>query len=169
MKLITTVILFLNLMISTTIESMQHNQVITRNKMTVSWSFSNDRVFFETSAPTEGWIAIGFNTQTSITNTYLIMGVIDSNNKVVVQEHYVISPGNYKSFEALGAKISVKNIESEQQQHVTRLRFSLPIKAIGQYKRSLKQGEEYVMTMAFSREKDFQHHSIMRTSAKIKL
>lgn len=148
---------------------MQYNQVITRNKMTISWSYINDRIFIEMSAPTEGWIAIGFNTQTTITNIYLIMGVIDSNNKVVVQEHYVISPGNYKSFEALGAKISVKNIEGEQLQRVTRLRFSLPIEAIGSYKRSLEQGAGYILTMAYSLEKDFQHHSIMRTSAKIKL
>ena len=53
-------------------------------------------------APTDGWIAVGFNTHSGIKGAYLLMGNI-INKKVNLIEHYTISPGKYSAISKLGA------------------------------------------------------------------
>ncbi len=141
---------------------------ITENDMNVNWHFENDRVYFEMSAPTNGWVAIGFNTHTVIKDSYLLMGNLIDNQPNVV-EHYTVSPGNYKPISDLGESSRVKDVSGRQNDHKTTLKFSLPTKALSKYQRDLFKGSYYVMIMAYSREDDFQHHSMMRTSVKINL
>ena len=140
---------------------------ITKNDMTVTWKHKEARVHFEMKAPTNGWVAIGFNTSQSITGTYLLMGRV-VNGVAEVVEHYTLSPGKYKPLETLGAESAVEDVAGSETQEGTTLKFSLPISALNTYARNLSRGETYVLLMAFSREDDFQHHSMMRTAEKVK-
>ncbi len=141
---------------------------IAKNKMTVSWHFNMNRIHFELSAPTNGWVAIGFNAQMGITNTYLLMGNV-INDRPNVEEYFTLKPGDYQSLKSLGISNEVKNIAGYENNNNTYLQFSLPIKAQSKYQRDLSTGKDYVMLIAYSQEDDFQHHSIMRTSINVKL
>jgi V8-like Glu-specific endopeptidase len=148
--------------------SQKKMKMLIENGMTVSWAFKEDRIYIEMEAPTEGWVAIGFNNSENTTGNYLIMGNV-INRKVIIEEHYTISTGNYKSFEVLNTKSSLKNKEGSEINNVTKLKFSLPQSSTNKYARNLKEGSEYILLIAFSQEDDFQHHSIMRNSKKINL
>ena len=141
---------------------------ISKNKMNVSWRFEKGRIFFEMDAPTDGWVTVGFNTQSGTTGAYLLMGNI-VNGKVNVVEHYTKSPGDYSPITELGAKSQVENIGGIEKSNHTLIKFSLPIKALSKYQKELSEGSEYTMIIAYSREDDFQHHSMMRTSTNVKL
>ncbi|MFT5819377.1 MAG: hypothetical protein ACI8ZM_000600 [Crocinitomix sp.] len=141
---------------------------INKNEMSVSWKYKEDRVHFEMAAPTTGWVTIGFNTTAGMSKAYLLMGRVVKGNAEVV-EHCTSSPGNYKTITALGAQSSVKNISGTEADKQTTLQFSLPVQAKNKFARHLTKGTEYVMTLAYSREDDFQHHSTMRTSINVKL
>ncbi len=136
--------------------------------MTVSWKHEGNRVFFEMTAPTTGWVAIGFNPDEGITATYLLMGRV-VNGEAELVEHYTLAPGNYKDIESLGDKVAVANVSGEESGNTSTIRFSLPVKTDGKYQKSLTTELKYTMLMAFSRDDDFQHHSMMRTSTSIKL
>jgi hypothetical protein len=146
-------------------ESMKH---LTKNGMNVQWHYRNERVFFEMSAPTEGWVTIGFNITLGTEGAYLLMGNV-VNGKPAVIEHYTISAGNYKPITSLGAPANVQDVKGSETNTSTTLNFSLPIKATSNYQRDLTEGSQYTMIIAYSQEDDFQHHSIMRTSISIKL
>jgi hypothetical protein len=141
---------------------------IVKNKMKVSWHYEGDRIFFEMSAPTDGWVTIGFNTTSGIKDAYLLMGNVVKGELQVV-EHYTLSPGNYKTINSLGEASQVKDIKGEENSNRTTLNFSLPIKAKSKYQKELSEGTEYTLIMAYSQEDDFEHHSIMRTSANVEL
>ncbi len=143
-------------------------KTVSKNEMKVSWYYKNDSIFFEMSAPTDGWVTIGFNDSSEITGTYLIMGNV-INGKPNVVEHYTLSPGNYKSLSDLGEKPHVGNIMGDENSGITTLKFSLPITPKSKYHRDLTEGNAYTMTIAYSLEDDFQHHSVMRTSINVKL
>ncbi len=147
---------------------LQEVKEVSKNGMSVSWTFKNDRIFIAMDAPTDGWLAIGFNTSSGITGTYLLMGHI-INEKVEVVEHYTTSPGNYNPITKFEATSQVKDMQGKQNGQHTTIAFSLPVHAISKYQRDLKEGLEYIMLIAYSQEDDFQHHSIMRTSTEIKL
>ena len=143
-------------------------KTIDKNGMKVSWHFKNERIYFEMSAPTDGWITIGFNTNSGIQGASLLMGnVIDGKTNLV--EHYTSNPGNYKPITELGAAAQVENIEGTEGNNFTQIKFSLPIEALSQYQKDLKPNMDYFMILAYSREDDFQHHSMMRTHIKVTL
>lgn len=141
---------------------------ISKNRMIVSWHYENDRIFFEMSAPTDGWVTIGFNTTSGTKGAYLLMGNIVKNQPNVV-EHYTLSAGNYKTIKSLGESPQVKDISGSENSNGTTLKFSLPIMAKSKYQKDLSVGNEYTMIIAYSQEDDFQHHSIMRSSVDINL
>ncbi len=141
---------------------------IKKNNMQVSWHYQNDRIFFKMIAPTDGWITIGFNTSAGTAGAYLLMGHVVK-GKAEVVEHYTTSPGNYNPITKFGATAQVKDAYGKQNGEHTSIGFSLPVHANSKYQRNLTEGLEYIMLIAYSQEDDFQHHSIMRTSVKIKL
>ncbi len=141
---------------------------IVKNGLEVTWKHKGDRVHFTMKAPTSGWVAIGFNSQSGTKGTYLIMGKVE-NKKATVVEYYTLSPGNYKPIKSLGDKIEVEEVSGVQKGNTTQLKFSLPVKSASKYKRDLSRGNTYFLLLAYSSEDDFQHHSRMRTEVKINL
>lgn len=141
---------------------------ITKNDMTVSWEQQGDKISFFVNAPTNGWVAIGFNEASTLKDTYLIMGRV-SHHKTEIVEHYVLKPGFYKPLKELKCPESVSDIIGKEQNRSAQIQFSLPIKALSSFQKDLKKGHEYHLLMAFSNHDDFKHHSVMRTSLKIKL
>lgn len=141
---------------------------VTKNNMKVSWYFHNNRIFFEMNAPTDGWLTIGFNDTTGTKGAYLLMGRVKQGVPNIT-EHFTINPGNYKTIESLGKTVQVKDVSGIENSNYTSIKFSLPQKAASKYQRDLFKGNEYVLIIAFSREDDYQHHSIMRTSVRVKL
>lgn len=136
--------------------------------MTVSWSYHQDYIQIEMIAPTDGWVGIGFNTQSEITGTYLILGKMVQ-GKAEIVEHYTLSPGDYKSLTQLGVAAAVSDAEGSEVGQTTMLKFSLPLTPASKYQKELQSGSHYYLTMAYSREDDFQHHSIMRTTTIVDL
>ena len=143
-------------------------QNISKNGMSISWHHQNDRIYIEMSAPTDGWVAIGFNTHAGTTGTYLLMGHI-INGKANVVEYYTTSPGDYNPITTHGAQAKIQDIEGVEKGKSSTLKFSLPILATSKYQRNLTEGTAYIMLIAYSREDDFKHHSMMRTSVEVKL
>lgn len=143
-------------------------KTITKNKMTVSWYYQNEKIFFKMNAPTDGWVTIGFNTASGTKGAYLLMGNIIQGQSSVV-EYYTVSQGNYKSIRSLGETPQVKDIKGNENSKGTTLTFSLPINSTGKFQKELSERSPYTLILAYSQQDDFQHHSIMRTSVNINL
>jgi hypothetical protein len=148
------------------LKAQEKMNTVIQNDMKVNWTYKSDRIFFEMEAPTDGWVAIGFNDKEGMAGTYLIMGnVIDGKASVV--EHYTISAGNYKKLSALGVNNSVMDVQGAENKKYSKMEFSLPIKPSNKYTKDLSKNKKYIFLLAYSQEDDFQHHSIMRTSEEI--
>lgn len=141
---------------------------ISKNKMTVKWKIDQEFIHFDMEAPTDGWVAIGFNETASLAGTYLLMGRI-RNGKAEIVEHYTNQPGSYKPIAAYGITNQVLSITGNEIGSNTRLRFTIPISAASKYHKDLLPDTNWSMLIAYSVADDFQHHSIMRTSVNIKL
>ena len=160
-------IILLILMILTNGNGQQPSEIF-KNRMKVSWEIRNERIWFELSAPKQGWVAIGFNAASGLEDTYLLMGAVQD-GKTEVLEHYTFSPGDHRSFREIGTVERVDDVSGEENSSGTVVRFSLPTLPDSNYGKTLTKGQQYYLLMAYSREDDFQHHSMMRTSVKITL
>lgn len=143
-------------------------KTVSKNGLTVTWKYVEDRIYFDMQAPTDGWVAIGFNTGSGMTGAYLLMGRV-TKGKAEVVEHYTTSPGNYKPITVHGAEAQVADVSGIEKGKNSQLSFSLPVNAMSKYQRDLSPGSNYTCILAFSRDDDFQHHSMMRTSAEVEL
>lgn len=141
---------------------------ITEKGMKVSWTHEKSFVRFELSAPTNGWVAIGFNEKTGLTDTYLIMARI-RDGFAEVTEHRVFKPGHYVPVMELDGKPMIFDCAGIEADGKTIVSFSVPTGLGGEYQKDLSPNLDYYLTMAFSQSDDFQHHSIMRTQQKVKL
>ncbi|WP_456459487.1 DOMON domain-containing protein [Reichenbachiella sp.] len=139
---------------------------IEQNGMAVTWFFTNQRVHFEVSAPTTGWVTVGFNETNSLNGAYLLMSrVYDSCPEVV--EHTVLSHGVYRPIEEV--LTSVADVEGIENMIASRIQFSLPTSNYAKHAKMLEEGQQIYMTLAYSESDDFQHHSIMRTTVQVQL
>lgn len=138
------------------------------NRMAIRWEVLDDRVHFELSTPEHGWVAIGFNKKNELGGTHLVMACV-KDGRVIGKDYYIQSPGIYQPITELGAKGIVYDLEGDEGFSGTMVRFSLPLNQNGKYYIPLIEGKEYNLLVAYSREDDFSHHSMMRNSLKIKL
>ncbi|MEL6588524.1 MAG: DOMON domain-containing protein [Bacteroidota bacterium] len=141
---------------------------IHKNGMEVSWQIEGSKVWIEVHAPTTGWLGISFNQSEEIVGSYLLMGRIQD-GKAEVVEHYTLARGDYRPISMLGGGEAVQDVSGGERDGSSWIRFSIPIDGDGPYRRTLGLGSEHVMQMAYSQDDDFQHHSRMRTSVKVRL
>jgi DOMON domain len=149
-------------------DQMSQTKSIEVNGMTVEWTYKKERIFFTISAPTEGWVTLGFNDKNDIAHTNLIFCRVQS-GEVEVADHYVVAAGNHQETEKLGGTFVVKDIVGEEKKGKTTVSFSMPIKANDRYHFDLLEGTQRWFICAFSAEDDFNHHSRMREHREITL
>jgi hypothetical protein len=136
--------------------------------MTFQWRFSKDHLQCKATAPTDGWVAIGFNTKDELSGTNLIMGAVEQ-DYVTIDDRFIIKPGDHKSIIELGGSEALVQRAGVEVNGKTSISFSIPLSVNDKFHHNLVEGKEYYVLMAFSQEDDFQHHSIMRTTIKLKL
>ncbi|MDX1941116.1 MAG: DOMON domain-containing protein [Saprospiraceae bacterium] len=141
---------------------------VSKNGMTVRWELVKDSLQIEAFAPTQGWVAIGFNKSDELKGTHLIMGCIQK-GEVFIEEHYIRQPGDHIPISTLGGKDALFNRTGIETKDGTHLSFQFPLKVADPYHWHLKPGKTYYLLLAYSESDDFYHHSRMRTSVKIQL
>ncbi len=141
---------------------------IAQNGMTVDWEIDQERLLLTIQAPTSGWVAVGFNTRDGLTGTNLIMTAVEG-AETNISDRYIVAPGDHRSVADLGGKSAVTLIAGVENATGTTVRFALSLKAADRFHLDLAEGKTLHLLMAFSREDDFAHHSMMRTSVQITL
>lgn len=65
------------------------------------WYFESDDVVFEISAPTTGWVTIGFNPRNNIVGSNLIMGAV-VDGRLILEDQFVTGVGIHPTISQLG-------------------------------------------------------------------
>jgi DOMON domain len=136
--------------------------------MTFQWRFSKDHLQCKATAPADGWVAIGFNIKNELSGTNLIMGAVEQ-DYVTIDDRFIVKPGDHQSIIDLGGSEALLQRSGKEENGITTISFSIPFSVNDKFHHNLYEGKEYYVLMAFSQEDDFQHHSTMRTTIKIKL
>ncbi|MEL6917949.1 MAG: DOMON domain-containing protein [Bacteroidota bacterium] len=136
--------------------------------MEVGWEHKKDHITFTATAPDNGWVALGFNTEDHIVGSNLIM-INVTEEEVQSQDLFVVSAGNPKPMHTLGAKSQILAYSGVEKNGKTTITFSLPTKTIDDYHLNLSEGQKIWLICAYSMEDDFSHHSRMRKHIQVVL
>mgnify|MGYP006290164479 FL=1 len=145
-----------------------HSDYLEAGGMRVSWVHHEHEVEFLVSAPTEGWVAVGFNKVDDIVGAELIMARILRGNSHA-EHRYVVAPGDHRPVSTLGRPSMLRGavgLISEARVHFT---FRLQRPADSGQGVGLRPGERLYLIVAYSVSSDFDHHSRVRRHLEVVL
>ncbi|UTW63973.1 hypothetical protein KFE98_07485 [bacterium SCSIO 12741] len=145
----------------------EYQQVISSG-MVFRWKVENDSLRVKLRAPTSGWLAVGFNRQSGIVGSALIMGA-NRDGVSQVEEQFVIGPQQHPPVSKLGSATSIAEAICVEKNGVSEMTFCLPLQAQDKWHCDLQSSGPIYVALAYSREDDFDHHSAVRTEVKITL
>jgi len=148
---------------SQTLLMMKH---VNKNGMDVSWKIEEEHLLISVSAPSTGWVAVGFNTTDDLAGTNLIMAAVVGSD-VILSDRYILAPGKHNPVAELGGTPAAIVVSGSENPAGTAITFKLPLLAQDKLHFDLSPGRSFHLLMAYSREDDFMHHSVMRTSVEI--
>lgn len=118
------------------------------------------RLYSRFSAPTTGWVAIGFNNEERLEGTRFVIGA-RVGSSFHAEEHIAVVPGHPK-VQDLGFAPAVKDVVGYVSESSTIMRFSLPHLLADSDNPTLLSGTRSYLMLAWSHHTDFEHHSAWR-------
>lgn len=133
--------------------------------MELSYVLRQDSVDIVLSAPTNGWIGIGFNDQNSIVKSDLMLfHIVDGKTEAI--DMYVVGMGNPKKDTELGGQHSIRIQEGLEEDGQTTIRFSMALRSNDRYDYQHQLADDFWLILAYSTHDEFAHHSRMRKHVK---
>lgn len=124
-----------------------------------SWH-KDARLISAVTAPTRGWVAVGFNNQQHLKGTRFVIGAMIS-GRFQVEEHIAVVP-DHPRVQELGLGRAVTNVEGRLSGNTTTMKFSLPHLFPDSENPTLLPGTSTFLMLAWSHRADFAHHSAWR-------
>jgi len=152
----------------------QHKAALSDDRRTIaddgvrfSWHHQGGRLRGTLSAPTTGWIAVGFNEVRSLRNTWFVIASVAS-RPLRVEEHIALVP-DHRNISDLGITPSIDHVSGIYREGWSQLEFSLPHTLPKRPALRLAPGTKSYMMLAWSRAPEFDHHSAWRRHYDIDL
>ena len=135
--------------------------------MIFDYEIQNDSVQIELKAPTRGWVGIGFNDKNAIIGSDLLLFSV-RNGKTISADQYVRGPQDHPDDNVLGGRCDIQVLSGQEVNGWTTVQFKIPLNSGDQFDFEHDFEKETWLIMAYSREDDFTHHSMMRKHLKFK-
>lgn len=136
-------------------------------KMTMKWKRVGNKLHCSLTAPTTGWLAIGFNQRNAILHADLKMFRV-KNGVVEAQDMYVSDFRDPKNDESLGGDYSISQLSGNESSKSTTINFTLDLSSKHYSDQNLNFSKAIWCIAAYSTSDDFDHHSIMRQHQLVK-
>ena len=113
--------------------------------VTVSWTIGETLAWFAMSAPTEGWVALGFGAESMMQGADMAIGWVDNAGRAFVLDCFSTGPyGPHPPDTELGGKDNLVTFGASEKDGVTTIEFSRPIAASDTNDKPIVTGESYI-------------------------
>jgi hypothetical protein len=137
-------------------------RLVTAAGMKLRGSVVDGVLHAEVTAPTHGWVAVGVNTRPTLDGSVLVMAAVRQG--VLVVEEHVAQPPNHPSRRSRGGVDGLLpgSVGAETTAPTTTVRFALRLDTGDSFSLRPAPDAPLHITLAWSRDDDFGHHSAMR-------
>ncbi|MDR3629037.1 MAG: DOMON domain-containing protein [Desulfocapsaceae bacterium] len=103
-----------------------YDHEITVQKMVFSWKVDGANINVKLTAPTKGWVGIGFNPSDEMKDAKFVLGYV-KDGKLVLTNDFGTADTKHEAVETLGGKSDVTAIGGNIQGDMTTIEFALPL------------------------------------------
>ena len=146
-----------------------YDHEITVQKITFFWKVDGSNLNVKLSAPTKGWVGIGFNPSHEMKDARYILGYV-KDGKTTLSDEFGTGDSKHEAVEDLGGKNDVTLIGGTEEGGVTTLEFTLPLVAKDSKGGKIDPGTDTVVLLAYGPDNDsFKMKHKFRTKLTVNL
>lgn len=137
-------------------------------KIVFQWRIQGENIDIILSAPTAGWISVGFDPSKMMKDADILIGYVD-NNEVFMRDDFGTGNTKHKADTDLGGTDDITINGGSESDGKTTLEFSIPLHSGDPNDRELEQKKEYKLIFAYGKKDDFTSYHKTRTSLNVTL
>lgn len=107
-------------------QSAEYQHSLRVEKMTFDWSIEGDHIAVKLSAPTTGWVAVGFNPSSKMKDANIIIGYVKK-GKVKIVDDFGTAATQHKDDIKIGGAENVTVVGGAEEGDTTTIEFSIPL------------------------------------------
>jgi hypothetical protein len=157
------------LSLSTYSYAANYDHEIKVQKMVLGWKVEGANVAIKISAPTKGWVGIGFNPSSEMKDARYVLGYVQ-NGKVTLSEDFGTGTTKHETMESLGGKSDVTLIGGTEEGDITTIEFVLPLISTDTKGKKIDPEADTEVLLAYGPDTDsFKIKHKYRTSIRLNL
>ena len=129
----------------------QHS--LTVDKMTFDWSIEGDKLAVKLSAPTMGWVGIGFHPTDMMKDARIILGFV-KDGKVEISDEFGHQPTQHVPNTNKGGTNNVTVMSGSETSTTTSLEFSIPLQSGNANDAAIDPKADTVIILAYGPDRD---------------
>lgn len=121
---------------------------VTERGITLSWRINGEALEVSVSAPTTGWVAVGFEPSRAMKDANILIGYV-ADGEVVVTDQFGTTMVQHAEDTTLGGTVDVTVLGGAESDGSTTLEFSIPLDSGDEYDRPLEPGSTVGVILAY--------------------
>lgn len=132
------------------------------------WKINGDMLDVILSAPTTGWVSVGFDPTTKMKDANYVIAFVE-NGVAVARDDFGATLLGHKSDIDLGGKDNILNLKGFEKDGYTEISFSFPLDSNDKFDKKLSKGKHNII-LAYSKSDGFKklHSVYAKTEIEIK-
>jgi len=130
------------------LQTAEEGNTYTNEDVEFTWSTEGDLLEMSITAPTTGWVAVGFDPSTAMKDGDIIIGYIE-NGEIFLRDDFGDGYTSHSSDEDLGGSDDVIIISGEEVAGKTQISFSIPLGSDDEFDKFLESGETFKVMLAY--------------------
>ena len=164
------IILFLSLVLSGCTPQQFTNasgyQEISVSGIRLQWKVVNDSLEVILSAPTAGWVAVGFDPTSIMKDANFVIGYVSS-GVVTIRDDYGDSVTSHRADTSDGGTDDVSDASGTESGGTTELSFTIPLDSGDSHDRPLTPGQTHKVLLAYSNTEDLTQKHTVRAKVSV--
>ena len=122
-------------------------------KMSFAWTVNGDKLQVKLSAPTKGWVAIGFNPTEAMKGANFIIGYV-KDGKATLTDHFGADINEHKADTKLGGTEDATLVSGTEEGDKTTIEFTMPLGSSDANDNKIDVNADTVVLLAYGIDRD---------------
>jgi hypothetical protein len=138
---------------STNVFAAEYQHSFVSDKMTFDWSVEGEMLAVKLTAPTKGWVAVGFNPSKKMKDANIIIGYVKK-GEVSIFDEYGTHPAKHARDSKKGGNDDVTVVGGSEEGKKTTIEFKIPIKTDDKLDTTLDVSGDTTVILAYGPDRD---------------